>query len=76
MSRTSLIDMTVYDWEDPVRFGRVGFGILECDCEQMIIPSKTTGERPRPLVGQVTGSSVALQRRREVISVAIPQRAC
>ena len=52
-------------------FRRVGFGILKCDCEQMIVPSKATGERPRSRVGQITGSNIALQRRREVIGVAI-----
>jgi hypothetical protein len=62
--------MTMYDWEDPVRFGRVSFEILKCDCEQMIVPRKATGERPRPRIGQVTRSGVALQRRRKVISVA------
>ena len=63
--------MAMNDWEDPVRFRRVGFGILKRDREQLIVPRKATGERPRPRVGQVTRSGVALQRRREVISMAI-----
>jgi hypothetical protein len=63
--------MTVYDWKYPVRFGRVGFRILKCDCEQMIVPRKAARERPRPRVRQITRSGVALQRRRKVISVAV-----
>ena len=66
---TSLVDMAVYEREDPMRLGGLAFRIFKRGREEMVVPGEARGEWPRPWIRLIARSSVALERRREIISV-------
>jgi hypothetical protein len=43
---TCLIDMTMYEREDPMRLGGISVRILKRDCEQMVVPGEATDKWP------------------------------
>jgi hypothetical protein len=66
---TGLVDMAVYERENPVRLGGLAFRNFKRGREEMVVPSEARREWPRPWIGLIARSSVALERRREIISV-------
>ena len=66
---TSLVDMAMYERENPVRLGGLAFRIFKRGREEMVVPGEARGEWPRLWIGLIARSSIALERRREIISV-------
>jgi len=52
-----------------MRLGGLAFRILKRGRKEMVVPGEARGEWPTPRIGLVARGSVALERRREVISV-------
>jgi len=52
-----------------MRLGGLAFRILKRGRKEVVVPGEASGEWPTPRIGLVARSSVALERRREIISV-------
>ena len=61
--------MAVYEREDPMRLWGLAFRIFKRGREEMVVPGEARGEWPRPWIRLIARSSIALERRREIISV-------